>query len=361
MSEQPYTILIIDDELLVRATLAALLQKPNYHVEMAEDGVQGFEMAKQLNPDVILLDVMMPNMNGYEVCKRIRSDPQIGEVPIIMITAMDDRDVKLNSLMVGADDFLSKPFDRLELEFRLNTLRRVDRYRHLLNEREKLQATLAELFLKNEQLQILSKQILDAQENERRYLAIELHDEIGQLITGLKLILERNEQDTPALLAEARAVTNELMQRVREISINLRPAALDDFGLPAALDDLFKRFTSRTRIAIKHNINPLDEHRFNKTIETAAFRMVQEALTNIARHAGTAEANVTLITKPDLLRISVADPGKGFDIRSKDGGASTGLSGMKERVHLAGGRFVLQSAPGQGTLVLAEFDLEQTE
>lgn len=362
MSAQPYTILIIDDELLVRVTLAGLLEKKtNYHVEMAEDGVQGLEMAKQLNPDVILLDVMMPNMNGYEVCKRIRSDPQIGEVPIIMITAMDDRDVKLNSLMVGADDFLSKPFDRLELEFRLNTLRRVDRYRHLINEREKLQATLAELFIKNEQLQILSKQILEAQENERRYVAVELHDEIGQLITGLKLILERNEQDTPALLAEARAVTNELMQRVREISLNLRPAALDDFGLPAALDDLFKRFTSRTRIAIKHNINPLDEHRFNKTIETAAFRMVQEALTNIARHAGTAEANVTMITKPDLLRISVADPGKGFDIRSRDGGTSTGLSGMKERVQLAGGRFVLQSAPGNGTLVLAEFDLEQTE
>ncbi len=361
MSAQPYTILIIDDELLVRATLAALLEKPNYHVEMAQNGLQGFEMAKQINPDVILLDVMMPDMNGYEVCKRIRSDPQIGEVPIIMITALDDRDVKLNSLMVGADDFLSKPFDRLELEFRLNTLRRVDRYRHLLNEREKLQETLAELFIKNEQLQILSKQILDAQENERRYLAIELHDEIGQLITGLKLILERNEQDTPALLAEARAVTNELMQRVREISINLRPAALDDFGLPAALDDLFKRFTSRTRIAIKHNINPLDECRFNKTIETAAFRMVQEALTNIARHAVTAEANVILITKPDLLRISVADSGTGFDIRSKAGGTSTGLSGMKERVHLAGGRFVLQSAPGQGTLVLAEFDLEQTE
>ncbi len=361
MSEQPYTILIVDDDLIVRSTLAALLEKPNYHVEMAEDGLQGLEMAKQLNPDLILLDVMMPRMNGYEVCKHIRSDPQIGEVPIIMITALDDRDVKLNCLMVGADDFLSKPFDSLELEFRLNTMHRVDRYRHLINEREKLQGTLEELSRKNGQLQILSKQTLDAQENERRFIAVELHDEIGQLITGLKLILERKDNNIPALLTDARAVTNELMQRVREISLNLRPAALDDFGLPAALDDLFKNFTSRTRITIQHNINPLDEHRFNKTIETTVFRMVQEALTNIARHAGVTEANVTLIIKPDLLRVSIVDVGEGFDIRSKDGSASTGLSGMKERVHLAGGRFTLQSAPGKGTLVLAEFDLEQTE
>lgn len=361
MSEQPYTILIVDDDAITRNALAGLLAKPNYLIEMAVDGVQGIEIAKQINPDVILLDVMMPRMNGYEVCKRIRSDPAIGEVPIIMITALDDRDVKLNSLMVGADDFLSKPFDSLELEFRLNTLRRVDRYRHLLNEREKLQSALAELSITNQQLQTLSKQILDAQEEERRYVAVELHDEIGQLITGLKLILERQDEDTSGLLVEARMVANELLQRVREMSLNLRPAALDDFGLPAALDDLFKRFTNRTRIAVQHNINPLAEYRFNKNIETTVFRIVQEALTNISRHAGVSEAIVILITKPDLLLISIADAGKGFDIQSKDTLASSGLSGMKERVKLAGGRFVLQSALGKGTLVLAEFDLDPTE
>ena len=242
MSDHTYTILVIDDEEITRITLSALLEKPNYHVEMAEDGVQGIEMAKQLIPDVILLDVMMPRMNGYDVCKRIRSDPEIGEVPIIMITALDDHDAKLNGLVVGADDFLSKPFDRLELEIRLHTLRHVDRYRHLLNERKKLKETLAELSTKNNQLQTLSRQALDAQENERRHVAVELHDEIGQLITGLKLILERKADDMPTLLTEARAVTNELMQRVREISLNLRPAVLDDFGLPAALNDLFKRW-----------------------------------------------------------------------------------------------------------------------
>jgi DNA-binding response OmpR family regulator len=149
MSEHIYTILVIDDEEITRITLAALLEKPSYRVEMAEDGLQGIEMAKQINPDVILLDVMMPRMNGYDVCKRIRSDPQIGEVPIILVTALDDQDAKLNGLVAGADDFLTKPFDSLELEIRLHTLRHVDRYRHLINEREKLKETLAELSKKN--------------------------------------------------------------------------------------------------------------------------------------------------------------------------------------------------------------------
>ncbi|MCX6082784.1 MAG: response regulator [Chloroflexi bacterium] len=361
MSEHIYTILVIDDEVITRTTLAALLKKPNFHVEMAEDGIQGIEMARQLNPDVILLDVMMPRMNGYDVCKRIRLDPQIGEVPIIMITVLDDREAKLNGLMAGADDFLAKPFDSLELEIRLNTLRRVDRYRHLVIEREKLKETLAELSIKNMQLQNLSQQTLNAQENERRRVAVELHDEIGQYLTGLKLILERKEDDTSSQLGEARAVTNELMQRVREISLNLRPAVLDDFGLAAALDDLFKRFTSHTKIAISHNVNPLDERRFNKTIETAVFRVAQEAITNIARHAEVNEATFTLIIKPGFLRVSIADTGKGFDIKSKEMVASTGLSGMRERVNMAGGHFVLQSAPGQGTLVIAEFDLGQPE
>jgi len=361
MNEQAYTILVIDDEPIARATLATLLENPNYHMEMAEDGIQGFELAKQINPDVILLDVMMPRMNGYDVCKRIRLDPEIGEVPIIMVTALDDRDAKLNGLAAGADDFLAKPFDTLELEIRLHTLRHVDRYRHLINEREKLKETIAELSIKNDQMQILSGKVLDAQENERRLVAVELHDEIGQLITGLKLILERAGEDVPTLLAEVRAITNELMQRVREISLNLRPAVLDDFGLPAALNELFKIFSRQTKITIHHNIDPLDERRFDKAIEIAVFRLAQEATTNIARHAGVVEASVALDISPNHLQISITDSGKGFEVHSKEMSVSTGLSGMAERVNMAGGHFSLQSMPGKGTQVCAEFDLKELE
>ena len=145
------------------------------------------------------------------------------------------------------------------------------------------------------------------------------------------------------------------------MSLNLRPAVLDDFGLPAALSDLFKRFTSQTKLTIRHNINPLDERRFDKAIEIAVFRVVQEALTNIARHADVNEANVILTVTPIHMQISIADSGKGFDSRSRSTSVSTGLSGMAERVNMAGGHFILQSTPGNGTLVLADFDLKQVE
>jgi signal transduction histidine kinase len=263
--------------------------------------------------------------------------------------------------MVGADDFLSKPFDSLELKVRLHALRHVDRYRHLLDERKNLQKALDELSEKNEQLHALSRQVLDAQENERRLVAVELHDEIGQLLTGLKLILERRQEDAANILSDARAVTNELMQHVREMSLNLRPAALDDFGLSAALDGLFKRFTSQTRIAVHHNVNPLDERRFDKIIETTVFRIVQEALTNIARHADVQDANVTLTITPNQLRITISDNGKGFSANSKDPSTSTGLSSMAERANMAGGQFAIQSAPGKGTLAIAYFEINPKE
>ena len=159
MKENLYTILVIDDDEITRTTLATLLEKPNLQMEMAEDGIQGLELAKKITPDVILLDVMMPRMNGFEVCRLIRADPSIGEVPIIMITALDERDMIIKGLEAGADDFLSKPFDSLELEARMHTLRRVDRYRHLMDERKKLQDALTELSEKNLQLRALSRQI----------------------------------------------------------------------------------------------------------------------------------------------------------------------------------------------------------
>jgi putative two-component system response regulator len=112
---------------------------------MAENGFQAIEKAKQLLPDVILLDVMMPGMTGFEVCQRIRSDPQIAEIPIIILTALDDRESLLNALKAGADDFISKPFDRYELRARLLGITRLNRYQKLLQERAKLREANAQL------------------------------------------------------------------------------------------------------------------------------------------------------------------------------------------------------------------------
>jgi putative two-component system response regulator len=131
-------VLIVDDEYIGRETLQSVLEGEGYELEMAENGLQAIEKAKKLLPDVILLDVMMPGMTGFEVCQRIRNDPQIAEIPIIILTALDDRESLLNALKAGADDFISKPFDRYELRARLMGITRLNRYQKLIQERAKL-------------------------------------------------------------------------------------------------------------------------------------------------------------------------------------------------------------------------------
>ena len=138
-------VLIVDDEYIGRETLQSVLEGEGYELEMAENGLQAIEKAKRLLPDVILLDVMMPGMTGFEVCQRIRNDPQIAEIPIIILTALDDRESLLNALKAGADDFISKPFDRYELRARLMGITRLNRYQKLIQERAKLREANAQL------------------------------------------------------------------------------------------------------------------------------------------------------------------------------------------------------------------------
>lgn len=138
-------VLIVDDEYIGRETLQSVLEGEGYELEMAENGLQAIDKAKKLLPDVILLDVMMPGMTGFEVCQRIRNDPQIAEIPIIILTALDDRESLLNALKAGADDFISKPFDRYELRARLMGITRLNRYQKLLQERAKLREANAQL------------------------------------------------------------------------------------------------------------------------------------------------------------------------------------------------------------------------
>ncbi len=132
---QKARILVIDDEAIVRLTVESLLADRNVELIFAENGRQGLELARQSLPDAILLDIMMPDMDGYEVCRRIRAIPELAEVPIIIITALDSRASRLAGLDAGADDFLTKPFDTTEIQIRVQNILRLNRYRSLITER----------------------------------------------------------------------------------------------------------------------------------------------------------------------------------------------------------------------------------
>ena len=135
MNHNQRTVLIVDDDPSNRETLVSILEPEGYNLVTAADGYQAVEQANAAQPDVVLLDVMMPGMNGFEVCRSIRSQTQLAEVPIVFLTALDDQQSLLSGLESGADDFITKPFNRHELRARLKNITGLDRYRKLLEER----------------------------------------------------------------------------------------------------------------------------------------------------------------------------------------------------------------------------------
>lgn len=196
-------------------------------------------------------------------------------------------------------------------------------------------------------LEGLSRRLLQAREMERRELARELHDEVGQQLTALRQRLEAG--DTPAALEEVEG----LMARVRQLSLELRPALLDDLGLVPALLWLCDRSGERG-LPVRFQHRGVSG-RFGADVETAAYRVVQEALTNAARHSGASVVDLKAVCSGTWLTLAVADTGKGFDPDRRAGGA--GLSGMADRVRLLGGSLRVDSAPGAGTRIEVKLPL----
>jgi len=213
-----------------------------------------------------------------------------------------------------------------------------------------------------ERLQDLSRRLVEIQEGERRRIALELHDQIGQILTGLKLLLDSSLALPPVQLKprleQAQELANDLISRVRQMSLNLRPSLLDDLGLVPALLWLFERYTTQTRIEVIFQHTDVEGRRFPMQMETAAYRMVQEALTNVARHAGADAVIVRLWHTPDRLVVQVEDAGCGFDLGTALNGDSSGLLGQRERLGLLGGRLTIDANPGSGVCLTAELPLD---
>lgn len=224
--------------------------------------------------------------------------------------------------------------------------------------REKSEQALREYA---ERMKVLSQNLLDVQEAERRRIALELHDQIGQILTGLKLKLEMLAR-TPGkkagqMIEEAHELVNELIHRTRELSLDLRPATLDHLGLLSALRRHLRHYTSQTSIKVDLDHEGLEGRRFQPELETAAFRIVQEGLTNIARHSGSRDAAIRIYVTPKKLTIEIEDHGAGFDPTNVFAvGQSSGLTGMRERAMLLGGSFSVESEPGR-TALTAEWEL----
>jgi signal transduction histidine kinase len=217
---------------------------------------------------------------------------------------------------------------------------------------------------RTEQLAKLSRRLFTAQEEERRRLAVELHDELGQILTAVKIQLESLVEacalpPAAARLGAAISSVDQAMERVRDLALALRPSVLDDLGLPAALRWYVDRFARASGLEAHLALQPLP--RLDHAVETACFRVTQEALTNVARHAQAQRIWVELQRTGDELELRVRDDGVGFDVGEAGArsavGAAMGLLGMKERSALVGGSLQVNSQPGAGTEIVARYPL----
>uniref|UniRef100_A0A7C4RUA0 Oxygen sensor histidine kinase NreB n=1 Tax=Desulfatirhabdium butyrativorans TaxID=340467 RepID=A0A7C4RUA0_9BACT len=215
----------------------------------------------------------------------------------------------------------------------------------------------------------ISRRLLEMLENERNRIARELHDEIGQALTAVKIDLEMAAtiDELPKLrahLAESLSIVDRALQQVRNLSLDLRPSILDDLGLVAAIQWYLARIRVRSGLAV-HFRQETVRPRFDRDIETTCFRLVQEATTNVVRHAEATEAVIELTETDKWLWLEIRDNGKGFDVETvlqqAARGESFGILGMKERVDIVQGRIRFDARSGEGTTIRVQIPIGPVE
>lgn len=337
-------ILIVEDEAIVARDLAQQLQELGYEpVGHATRGEQAVVLAGELQPDLVLMDIQLAGvMDGIGAANAIRA--QFG-LAVVFLTAFAADDILSRAKLSEPFGYILKPFSERELR----TVLAMALYKH------KAEARLRD---STHQLRALSRRVLEVQEAERRRLAIELHDELGQSLTAIKINLqaqERFKNQSPAeLAAENIRIVDDILQKVRGLALALRPSMLDDLGLAAALHWMAGQTAARSNFQVRFHAVRLED-RLAPELETACFRIAQEALTNIARHAQARSVDLALGRDGDNLILNVRDDGAGFDVpgmRARaSAGNSVGVLGMQERAALVGGQLDIESAPGQGCTV----------
>jgi signal transduction histidine kinase len=329
-----------------------MLEDEQYDLQLAKDGLVALRMLEQLRPDLILLDVMMPIMDGFEVCRRIRATPALAEVPIILLTALDDHDSLLKGIEAGADDFLTKPADRRELRARVRTITRLNRYRTLMEQRENIRH--------------MAERVVAAQEEERQRISRELHDDLGQALTTHLLALRNLQEDLSIpveimfeRLQSLYEQSYEIFVKIRRLARDLRPPVLDALGLKVAMQTYCTEFTRRTHLPVLFEADAsLPE--LPDTYNITLYRALQEALTNIVKHAQATQVWVDLNVEEETVNLTVQDNGIGFreEITPSNG---IGLAGLRERITIAGGTLNISSTPKRGTVLSAQFPIARPD
>jgi signal transduction histidine kinase len=370
------TILIVDDTPVNLTLAVAILKQQGLRLSVAHTGDEALRRVAFAPPDLILLDVMLPGIDGFEVCRRLKAGPAAGAaVPVIFMTALKDTADKLAGFQAGAVDYVTKPLQAEEVLARVTTHLRLAAMQAQLIAKNALLATEnqerreaervlqqyrdsleLEVAARTAEVRELAAHRETAREDERKHIARELHDELGQSLTALRmqaaLLRVRFGNEVPGLNEQVRNMT-ELVDRtigvVRNVATTLRPTVLD-MGVGAALEWLVDEFRTHSGVDCGLTL-ALDEGQLDERQATAVFRIVQESLTNVARHADASEVAVTLDCSGPHCELCVEDDGKGFDPAGVRPHAF-GLLGIRERVLSLNGQVTVSSRPGGRTRIV---------
>ena len=352
-------VLIVDDDPHMLLALRELLDGPDRKIVVAHSGEDALRCVLKTDFAVILLDVNMPGMDGFAAARLIRSREGARSTPIIFLTgADDDAFSSFRGYKAGAVDYLVKPIVPEVLRSKISVF--IDLYRYnvvLTRESAERKAVEENLRRAEERVRAFAAHIESVREDERTRLAREVHDELGQTLTGLKMDLSWLEKRLPKGLQSVAGRMKSMLrhvdatiQSVRRISSALRPQVLDDVGLIATLKWQAGEFQLRT--GIRCNIDlPAEEPVLERARSTAAFRILQEALANVARHAGATRVDISLRVDTDHFILKITDNGRGATQAELSNPKSLGLLGIRERAFLLGGSVDIEAKGGGGTTV----------
>ncbi len=354
-------ILIVEDEMITSDHLRRLLGRLGYEVVgISASGASALECIEQTNPDLLLADIGLEGeIDGIEVAARAREE---WKIPTVFLTAFSDHETMRRARITEPYGYLVKPFAEQELHATIEIALQQSTLR--AGHEQEAKATAQILVRTQEELTAVTARLFRAQEQEREEIARDLHDDIGQRVALLQIDFENLWQKVPPEIRDQHRLefeqtlrrAGELANAVRSTSHRLHPAMLEDLGIMVALRQLTEDFEERYSTPTRFSARNISEH-LGPQISVTIYRVVQEALQNIAKHAGPAMVNIALVGGASTVELSIRDSGKGFDAQHPRR-TGLGLISMSERAEAVGGNLKIESRPGKGTRIHVRLPLE---
>lgn len=360
-------LLLVEDDPESSQALKTVLEKRQVVVTTVAEGEEALRCFHEQSFDVVVADICLQGISGVELLRRIREDRP--DFPVILLTGFDSLESAVQAVKLGAQDYILKPLDGVD-DLLLPVAKAVRHHRLLVRNRlleEDRRRAQEELESSHAELRAVSARLVETEEAERKRLGRELHDQVGRNLTTLacslvmagKQLPKSGGEDAARCLADALLQIEGMAEQIRHLVFELRPSELDDYGLPAALRWYGEYFSQRTGIPVDVRAAEL-KSRPASNVETALFRIAQEALNNVAKHAHAGQVTVTLDETEKGVCLVIADDGIGCDATAAGKGPARsgwGLRSMKERAVAVGGRMSVHSQSGQGVRVVVETEV----